>query len=112
MSVHRAKAGTRSSFRNAHSYSKTAAIAHPKPWSTLREVYALLNGINRSSTVDEEEVFQHVRFHEKQRVFTVGQPFEMLYIVNGGFLKTVMFDRSGHEQVLSFLMKGDLFGVD
>jgi CRP/FNR family transcriptional regulator len=35
-----------------------------------------------------------------------------LYIVNSGFLKTVLIDELGIEQVLSFPMKGDMLGVD
>jgi CRP-like cAMP-binding protein len=37
---------------------------------------------------------------------------DMLYIVNCGFLKSVMIDEFGNEQILSFPMKGDLFGID
>lgn len=36
----------------------------------------------------------------------------MLYIVSSGFLKTVMIDELGNEQLLSFPMKSDLLGVD
>jgi CRP/FNR family transcriptional regulator len=32
--------------------------------------------------------------------------------VHSGFLKTVLIDEFGNEQVLSFPMKGDMFGVD
>ena len=42
----------------------------------------------------------------------LGQTFDHLYIVNSGFLKTVLIDEFGNEQVLSFPMKGDMLGVD
>ena len=42
----------------------------------------------------------------------IGQHFESLFIVNSGFLKTVLIDEYGNEQVLSFPMKGDLLGID
>lgn len=45
-------------------------------------------------------------------IYTTDQSFDMLYIVNSGFLKTVLIDESGNEQVLSFPMKSDLLGVD
>jgi CRP/FNR family transcriptional regulator len=38
--------------------------------------------------------------------------FDMLYIVNSGFLKTVLRDDAKNEQVLSFPMRGDVLGVD
>jgi CRP/FNR family transcriptional regulator len=61
---------------------------------------------------DQDTLFQHVQFKAGQRIHTIGQPFDVLYIVNSGFLKTVMIDVFGNEQILSFPMKGDLFGVD
>jgi CRP/FNR family transcriptional regulator len=53
-----------------------------------------------------------MQFKAGQRIHTIGQPFEMLFAVNSGFLKSVMIDEGGHEQVLAFPMKGDLFGID
>lgn len=81
-------------------------------WSNLNDVCALLRIAVGSSVAEEDFRFQHVHFKPGQRIHTVGQPFDMLYIVNSGFLKTVMIDESGNEQVISFPMKGDLFGID
>ncbi len=53
-----------------------------------------------------------MQFKAGQRIHTIGQPFDTLYIVYSGFLKTVMFDELGNEQVLGFPMKGDMFGID
>jgi CRP/FNR family transcriptional regulator len=65
------------------------------------------------SNYDEEEfLFQHVQFKTGQRIHTIGQAFDTLFIVHSGFLKTVLIDEFGNEQVLSFPMKGDMFGVD
>ncbi|MBS1186149.1 MAG: fnr [Burkholderiaceae bacterium] len=85
-----------------------------KLWSNLKEVCDLLRiqvALN-SSVANEEILFQHVQFKAGQRIYTIGQPFDMLYIVNSGFLKTVLIDELGNEQVLSFPMKSDLLGVD
>jgi len=81
-----------------------------KLWSSLKEVCDLLR-IPVQLAADEHQ-FQHVQFKTGQRIHTIGQPFDALYIVNSGFLKTVMIDDFGNEQVLSFPMKGDLFGID
>jgi CRP/FNR family transcriptional regulator len=83
-----------------------------KLWSSLNDVCTLLRISIGSSIADEDFRFQHVHFKPGQRIHTVGQPFDMLYIVNSGFLKTVMIDESGNEQVISFPMKGDMFGID
>jgi len=85
-----------------------------KLWSNLREVCELLRiQISPNSSVPNEEIlFQHVHFKAGQRIYTADQVFDMLYIVNSGFLKTVLTDELGNEQVLSFPMKSDLLGVD
>ena len=83
-----------------------------KLWSNLKELCDLLRIQTTSALADEEFLFQHVQFKTGQRIHTIGQPFDTLYIVHSGFLKTVAIDEYGNEQVLSFPMKGDLFGVD
>jgi CRP/FNR family transcriptional regulator len=85
---------------------------HGKLWSNLKEVCDLLRIPAAPSVADEEFLFQHMQFKAGQRIHTIGQPFDMLYIVYSGFLKTVMIDESGNEQVLGFPMKGDMFGID
>ena len=80
-------------------------------WSNLKEVCELLR-MPPISLPSEELLFQHVQFKTGQRIHTIGQPFDMLYVVNSGFLKTVLIDEFGNEQVLAFPMKGDLMGVD
>src|SRR5438105_4524894 len=82
-----------------------------KLWSNLQDVCALLR-IPVQPPLINELLFQHVQFKAGQHIHTIGQPFEMLYLVNSGFLKTVLFDESGNEQIMSFPMRGDLFGID
>ncbi len=63
-----------------------------KLWSNLKDICTLLRIPVPANTAmaNEEVLFQHVQFKTGQRIHTIGQPFEMLYIVNSGFLKTVM----------------------
>ncbi|MES2048991.1 MAG: helix-turn-helix domain-containing protein [Pseudomonadota bacterium] len=81
-------------------------------WSNLTDICNLLKVPTPSYSQDDEVLFQHVRFKAGQRIHTIGQHFESLFIVNSGFLKTVLIDEYGSEQVLSFPMKGDLLGID
>jgi CRP/FNR family transcriptional regulator len=81
-------------------------------WSTLHDVCELLHIPTPGSANSEDGLFQHVRYKAGQRIHTIGQHFENLYIVNSGFLKSVLIDEYGNEQVLSFPMKGDLLGID
>jgi CRP/FNR family transcriptional regulator, anaerobic regulatory protein len=81
-------------------------------WSTLADVCELLRlGINtKDETLDA--LFQHRHLKAGQQAYGIGQAFEALYIVNAGYLKTVLFDSEGNERVVSFPMKGDLLGSD
>jgi CRP/FNR family transcriptional regulator len=83
-----------------------------KLWSNLKELCEVLRIPVTAANTEEELLFQHVQFKTGQRIHTIGQAFDTLYIVHSGFLKTVLIDEFGNEQVLSFPMKGDLFGVD
>jgi len=83
---------------------------HAKLWSNLKEVCDLLRIPVHAG--GDDFLFQHVQFKTGQRIHTIGQPFDALYVVNSGFLKTVMIDDFGNEQVLGFPMKGDMFGID
>lgn len=85
-----------------------------KLWSSLKDLCELLRlPVSPNSSITKEEtLFQHMQFKTGQRIHMIGQPFEMLYIVNSGFLKTVLIDELGNEQILSFPMKADLLGVD
>lgn len=81
-----------------------------KLWSSLQEVCTLLGLQGEVNNNDLQ--FQHVQFKKGQRIHTIGQPFDMLFVVSSGFLKSVLIDESGNEQVLAFPMKGELFGID
>jgi CRP/FNR family transcriptional regulator, anaerobic regulatory protein len=81
-------------------------------WSNLKEVCDLLRVTAAVPAHTDELLFQHVQFKTGQRVHTIGQAFDSLYIVNSGFLKTVLIDDFGNEQVLCFPMRGDMFGID
>ncbi len=80
--------------------------------SNLHDVCALLNVAAPAHSGKETTLFQHVHYKAGKRVHTTGQHFDTLYIVNSGFLKTILIDECGSEQVLGFPMKGDLLGID
>ncbi len=81
-------------------------------WSDLTTLCALLHIHAPSSFKAEKMLFQHVQFKVGQRIHTLGQRFDMLYIVHAGCLKSVSIDHLGAEQVLDFPMKGDMLGLD
>ncbi|MES2046863.1 MAG: helix-turn-helix domain-containing protein [Pseudomonadota bacterium] len=80
--------------------------------SNLTDLCALLNIPEPISTDNKEVLFQHVHYKTGKIIHMIGQHFDHLYIVNSGFLKTVVIDDYGNEQVLGFPMRGDLLGID
>lgn len=83
-----------------------------RPWSSLKEICALLKVQPVKDPQLCDQVFQHILIKAGQQVHTIGQRFEMLYLVNSGFLKTISLSDGGQEVVLKFPMKGDLLGID
>jgi CRP/FNR family transcriptional regulator, anaerobic regulatory protein len=81
-------------------------------WSTLADVCQLLQLDIRVQDETLDALFQHRRLKPGEQAYDIGQAFEALYVVNAGFLKTVIFDSEGNERVVSFPMKGDLLGSD
>lgn len=55
---------------------------------------------------------RHRQFKAGELVYRMGQTFTVLYVVQYGFLKTVLRNAEGDERVLSFPMKSDLLGFD
>jgi CRP/FNR family transcriptional regulator, anaerobic regulatory protein len=81
-------------------------------WSTLSDVCQLLQLDINVHDAMLDALFQHRKLKPGEQAYSIGQGFEALYIVNAGFLKSVMFDTEGNERVVSFPMKGDLLGSD
>ena len=81
-------------------------------WSSLKEVMDLLRFDGRPSTNAYDRMFRRRRVRAGQSVFAMGQPFNGLYVVRLGSLKSVVTHDDGNENVISFSMKGDLLGTD
>ena len=47
-----------------------------------------------------------------KHLYRAGLPFQALYVVNSGFIKTSLVAEDGREQVTGFRMRGDLMGVE
>ncbi len=91
-------------------HQDTSPSAHDSGWCTLKDVCKLLNigAIDTNSDLQ----FQRRRVKTGHWLFGAGEKFDAVYIVYSGFLKTLLVDEAGNEQILGFPMKGDLLGVD
>lgn len=81
-------------------------------WSNLNDICVLLDITTADSAEAKDVLFQHVRYKTGQRIYSAGQEFDNLYIVNGGFIKSSMIDEYGDERILNFPMKGDVLAID
>jgi CRP/FNR family transcriptional regulator, anaerobic regulatory protein len=79
---------------------------------SLVDVCRLLHMHTPLENIANPAQFQRRTLKPGQAVYRMGQTFEALYVVNAGFLKTVLFDGEGNERVAAFPMKGDLLGCD
>jgi CRP/FNR family transcriptional regulator len=71
----------------------------------------------RSDPLADLSVFGEVAFIRRrvkrgEAAFHIGDPFGAIYVVRSGFFKTTNVHQEGHEQVVGFFMRGELFGLD
>jgi len=93
----------------------SAAAVSILPKTTLRTAPSAANAVHAS--IDIEELRSHVPIMQRkleagQYLYRAGQPFNALYLVNVGFLKTCLVAEDGREQVTGFRMRGDLIGIE
>jgi len=81
-------------------------------WSDFQEVLNLLRFDGQVHDASSTELFRRRRLKAGQSALAMGQPFEGLYVVRLGSLKTSMTHVDGVEHVVAFPMKGDLLGFD
>ena len=90
----------------------TASIAH-LPMS--RTPVAPPHAVPAPIDIDALRAFIPVvqrKLNAGQYLYRAGQPFNALYLVNIGFLKTCLVAEDGREQVTGFRMRGDLIGIE
>lgn len=89
--------------------------AQPGPderWSTLQELQDLLRYDSHQHAGSEATLFPRRRIKAGQSALVMGQPFDGLYVVRLGTLKTLITNVDGGVHVLGFPMKGNLLGFD
>ena len=79
-------------------------------WCSLPDICRLLGMADIN--VDSDSRFRRRRVKAGQWVFSAGEKFNAVFIVYSGFLKTLLLDDGGNQQILGFPMRGDLLGID
>lgn len=81
-------------------------------WSTLQELQDLLHYEGHLQDCSEGDLFRRRRLKAGHSALVMGQPFDGLYVVRLGTLRTSITNADGGMHVLSFPMKGNLLGFD
>jgi len=76
-----------------------------------------LNNAGLLGGISIEDLRRHVTVLQRkltagQHLYRAGQPFQAVYLVHSGFLKTSQIAEDGREQVTGFRMRGDLMGAE
>ncbi|NII11852.1 helix-turn-helix domain-containing protein [Oleiagrimonas sp. C23AA] len=70
-------------------------------------------GYHKPQLAELHCLVEHVGpFHAGDHVFRTGDPFQAIYAVRGGMVKTVLFNDEGEEQVLGFYLPGEVVGLN
>jgi CRP/FNR family transcriptional regulator len=102
-----------SSDRWSSSFMKPMTKQKPdNRWSNMQEVMDLLQFDALDDGMNDSYQFPRRRVKAGQTALHMGQPFDGLYVVRVGALKTSITYADGDEHVLAFPMKGDLLGFD
>jgi CRP/FNR family transcriptional regulator len=91
-----------------------AVLAHTE---TARNPTPFSPSLVGAGGISLDELRKHVNVTSRklsagQHLYRAGQPFNALYLVQAGFLKTSMVAEDGREQVTGFRMRGDLLGME
>ena len=81
-------------------------------WSDFAELLGLLRFDGPVRQSGEASMFRRRRLKAGQCALAMGRPFDGLYVVRLGAMKTSMTDVEGGEHVIAFPMKGDVLGSD
>ena len=101
---------TRNTVNNTAKSLPANIRANVQVMSSARDVNSLLGSHDLPSP--DRPLFVHRQIKAGQHLVRAGDAFDELYVVNGGFFKTVFTDDVGNEQVMNFPLKGDLIGAD
>lgn len=100
-------------WRTSPSLSQSALkLKRDERRSDFTEVLGLLGFGGEVADLDNTRLFRRCRLKAGQTALSSGQPFDGLYVVRLGALKTSIVEVDGGEHVIAFPMKGDMLGSD
>jgi CRP/FNR family transcriptional regulator len=94
-----------------------ATTALPYPNTSAASLRRSTVSLNAKDCINLEELSAHVPVLRRklvtgQYLYRAGQPFNALFLVHAGFLKSCLIAEDGREQITGFRMRGELLGVE
>jgi len=77
--------------------------------TSLLKQFMLFQDLNDEELLHVNEIAITRRYPKKTAVFTEGSEKEAIYLIQDGLVKTYKTDENGHEHIVSFLKKGEMF---
>ena len=65
-----------------------------------------------NSCIFDDNTGQHMIMHRGEYLYRAGEPFQALYIIRSGMIKTYFISEEGEEQILGFHLPGEMIGFD
>jgi CRP/FNR family transcriptional regulator len=94
-------------------FSSVAAANETRFAQHFRPRPVLPSGFGESALWDLSQLgFSDRRLKEGQKLYRSGEPFDSVYVIRFGFVKTVAILEDGREQITGFYMPSELFGLD
>lgn len=91
----------------------------PQPLSTStclvcnRQSTCFSHGLEGEELSAFDSIVKHSRKLKKgEYLYRAGEPFDTIYVVRNGSLKTFIIDEEGREQILGFSVQGDIVALD
>ncbi len=64
------------------------------------------------SCIFDDNTGQHMLMHRGEYLYRAGEPFQALFIIRSGMIKTYFISEDGEEQILGFHLPGQIIGFD
>ncbi len=64
------------------------------------------------SCLFKDNTGQHLLLHRGEYLYRAGEPFQALYMIRSGVIKTYFISEDGEEQILGFHLPGEIIGFD
>lgn len=71
---------------------------------------SIFTSLSENELIQITDLIAHKTFNKGDIIFSEGEPFDQLYIINSGSMKVFKYSKDGKEQILYILNEGEFLG--